>query len=291
MIKIKKTIVSLLNNLRFTHAGIWLGHEKRKKLYHRQFMSQAPKRSGSIERRIPREDGFAVFDGSDQSVISSAINCAKTHFSPEAVSAHYIRSGKKGPFFYMACEVGSSAHEPILNLAKSDIILQPIREYFGSKPVLLSASVWFSPNNHKLANFNSQLFHFDREDFRQIKCFIPIDDLTTDCGPLTILPASSSAALIKALWKRGKIPSTKGRYDDHMIDRLVTSPQIEVTGAIGTIMMVDTTQCLHFGSRTASKPKYHITLHYVTPFSPKLDSVRANLLEQSRKGEILLVAR
>lgn len=283
-------ILSLLNNLRFTHAGIWVGHEIRKKIYRRQFMSQAPRRDGSIERKIPREDGFTVFDCPNESMISSAINCAKTYFSPETLREHHILSGKKGPFFLMACEVDNPTHEPILNLAKSEIILQPIREYFDSKPVLLSASVWFSPNDHKVSNFNSQLFHFDREDFRQIKCFIPIDDLTTDCGPMTVLPASGSASLIKALWKRGKIPSTKGRYDDQMVDRLVTSPQIELTGPIGTIMMVDTTQCLHFGSRTTSKPKYHITLHYVTPFSAKLDGVRANLVEQSRKEETLLVA-
>ena len=52
--------------------------------------------------------------------------------------------------------------------------------------------VWYSPNNESSDLIGSQLYHFDREDFRQIKCFIPIEDIDKDCGPITLISAKNS---------------------------------------------------------------------------------------------------
>lgn len=283
-------IASLINRLRFTHMGIRLAHHKRKMRHQRFFNSNQPPTSTKHNGEISHDQGFLVIDAASRHEMQSAIKCARHHFSPQKIEDQYKAEGKKGPFCTMRCNKENPDHEPIFNLAKSSIVTQPVTEYFGVQPVLIAAQVWFSPNNHNTAHFNSQLFHFDREDYWQIKCFIPIDDIKKNCGPMTVISASKTKSLITACWKRGMIPSTKARYDDALVAKYVDAPQIELLGKSGSVILVDTTQCLHFGSRSATKPKYHITLQYVTPFSPKLDKVRDALLHQARGGQDILIS-
>lgn len=161
-------------------------------------------------------------------------------------------------------------------MALAPEILAPVGEYLDDLPALVGSYVWYSPNIGRNDLLGSQLFHYDREDVRQIKCFIPLDVIDSDTGPFTLIPCAESRRFLDAWRADGGGASMKQRFRDQDIFRVVGhDAEREMTGAVGDIVLVDTTNCLHYGSRPGSRGKYHITLHYISAFSRKL--FRANL--------------
>ena len=58
--------------------------------------------------------------------------------------------------------------------------------YLGTLPILDSFQMWFSPNDTDELE-GSKLLHRDPEDFKQIKVFIPVEEIQIDNGPLNVI--------------------------------------------------------------------------------------------------------
>jgi len=160
-------------------------------------------------------------------------------------------------------------HLPILKLAVSDLLVEPIARYLGSLPILFQANIVFSPNDSTLKN-SAQFIHLDRDDFRIIKCFIPLDLIDKDSGPLNFFDKKDTRAIYKRLFKQGDIFQTGTRLHDSKIIADEWNNAKMFTGDVGDIAFVDTANCFHFGSRKASKPRSIILLEYSTPFNQNL---------------------
>ena len=74
-------------------------------------------------------------------------------------------------------------NKDLKNLISS--LLPIISNYIGTLPVLANASYWYSPNK-KTEVGRSQSWHLDSEDFKQVKVFIPIEEITLENGPLQL---------------------------------------------------------------------------------------------------------
>jgi hypothetical protein len=98
----------------------------------------------------------------------------------------------------------------------------------------------------------SQLYHSDWADTRQIKLFVFCSDVTQEMGPLTVVAAQDSARIMHCIgysWNKERY-----RVLDSEIDALVgPEEQYALTGREGSVALVDTSRCFHFGSRIASK--------------------------------------
>jgi len=140
-------------------------------------------------------------------------------------------------------------------------ILAVASAYLGELPILGAVEFWYSrPIDAALSN--SQLYHVDLDDVRQLKVFLFVSDVDLESGPLTVLPAHVSARVSKAL---GYQPASgRVRVDDARI-RPLLSPNDEVvlTGTSGTIVFVDTSRALHFGSRVSSRERYVVMVQYL----------------------------
>ena len=266
--------MSFVKDLQFTHFALRYKHQRRRAKYGTYGHTRHLETSADKPTKIDEDLGYAVFDGGNNSVIKRAIACAESLYSPDIIQKKYREKGGKGPFCVIDCDNEDPESQPIFDLAEDEYILEPVRQYLNATPVIVSVQVWFSPNNSTLASFNSQLFHFDREDYKQIKCFVPIHTIDEQCGPMTIIPKSATARFVNEMWKKGKIPSTKSRYDDSIVEKIIPNEEVTLCGPPGAVLMADTTQCLHFGSRTATRPKYHLSFQFLTPYSYKLDKVR-----------------
>jgi hypothetical protein len=277
-------LLNIAKDLRFTHLALRLGHNFRRHKFASYDSATYPSANTASTNIIDEKLGYAVLDTADLPVVKNALKCTRAIYPPEFVEKDYKDKGKKGPFYTIECNKNDPASKPIFDLATDECILAPVRQYLNATPVIVSVQVWFSPNDMDTADFNSQLFHFDREDYRQIKCFVPIEDIDETCGPMTLVPKAATNQFVKTLWKRGKIPSTKSRFDDSLVERIIPRESLPVCGTQGSIIMVDTTQCLHYGSRTASKPKYHLAFQYITAYSPKVDKVRDQVLKELETG-------
>lgn len=273
-------IFDLVRRMKFTHIGLWLSYNQRKK--QRSHLIQKQPQSNQVDSSLLKfkQLGYSNFKFHNDTIVRGALETLKKKYSPEIVLSDHQKKGGKGPFASMRIDPADLQKEPLSKLFQSDEILINVREYFGCTPILNYAAVWFSPNNFNDSFYSSQLFHFDREDYRQIKCFIPIEKIDSESGPLSVIDAQESAKFVRSQWKRLKIPSSKDRYDDASVRKCTNFNIVQMTGDAGELILVDTTRCLHFGSRNAKKPKYHLTLQYLTPFSPKFDN-REHLLQEA----------
>ena len=99
---------------------------------------------------------------------------------------------------------------------------------------------------------SSQLFHVDPEGLTQVKFFINVFDVGDGEGPFTFIPADDTARIIRDVnvLRQQQGLAHQGRYLDEEITAVGASGAIvRVTGSGGSGVAVDTSRCLHMGSR------------------------------------------
>ena len=148
--------------------------------------------------------------------------------------------------------------DPFVNIAS---------KYLGTLPILESFQMWYSPNDSEELIGSRQL-HRDPEDFRQLKIFIPIEEIQIENGPLNVMDKEDSKKLYEDLIKKRIIEKRNQKIEDKYADNLhLSSNQILLN--IDQCALVDTCSCYHFGSRKSSKPRKLLFLHFTSGFSAK----------------------
>ena len=152
----------------------------------------------------------------------------------------------------------------IMEFVLSRPIIDLATRYFGRVPLLTSVSLWWSPPNDSMQQ--SQLYHCDGEDARQLKFFFNVSDVTEEQGPFTLLPGGIS----------DRIRAAKGivarKVRDEEIDEFDgESEKLVLTGKAGEGACVDTCRCLHYGSRGNSKARIVLMLRFNDHLAPNVD--------------------
>lgn len=155
----------------------------------------------------------------------------------------------------------------------SDPFADIATKYLGSLSLLDSCQFWYSPNkNNDL--IGSQLYHRDPEDFRQLKIFIPIEEISERNGPLNVLNANDSTKLLENLLKNKKIIKRNQKISDLEAEKYGTSKKQKILLKQNQCAIVDTCRCYHFGSRKSELDRKLIFLHFTTAFSGKTPVIR-----------------
>ncbi len=153
---------------------------------------------------------------------------------------------------------------PLLRLALRDDVLATVADYLGVAPVLSAVSVFLSASSDPEPK-SSQLYHCDGDDVRQVKVFVYCSDVEMPSGPLTVLDAHSTAQVLKVTHYQ-----FRQRLTDGQVHAVVGAHQEQpIVGPAGTTALVDTSRCLHFGSRVAADapPRLVVMMQYQTPYS------------------------
>jgi hypothetical protein len=142
----------------------------------------------------------------------------------------------------------------IVNFALSDAMLGSATRYLGMVPYLTRIDLMYSlPRTGK--NIESQLFHLDHEGITQIKHFIHLYDVGPREGPFTFIPADATSRIVRDVRELRRRQKTGQdielrRYSDEEIAAVGgTADIVTVTGPVGSGVAVDTSRCLHLGSR------------------------------------------
>ncbi len=152
----------------------------------------------------------------------------------------------------------------IMKFVVSRPLVDLATRYFGRVPVLTSVSLWWSPPNDSMQQ--SQLYHCDGEDARQLKFFFNVSDVTAEQGPFTLLPGEIS----------DRIRAAKGIVARKVTDEEVAEfgaheKSLTLTGKAGEGACVDTCRCLHYGSRGNSKARVVLMLRFNDHLAPNVD--------------------
>ncbi len=153
------------------------------------------------------------------------------------------------------------AIEPVRGFILSDELISLASHYFGQVPVLSRVDLWWSPPNESKAE--SQLYHYDGEDKSQLKVILNVVDVDENTGPFTFLTAGASE-------KIGKSRRHSARLDDDAVESTVGLDAVtRLIGPAGTVGAVDTSRCLHYGSRGNTRERLILMLQFTRFLAPK----------------------
>jgi hypothetical protein len=146
-------------------------------------------------------------------------------------------------------------HPQLLDFALSDVMLGSATRYLGVVPHLTRLDLMYSLPRAADGNIESQLFHLDHEGVSQVKHFIHVFDVGDREGPFTFIPADATSRIVRAIrtlrrQRQSGQDVELRRYSDEEIDAVGgTRDIVTVKGPTGAGVAVDTSRCLHLGSR------------------------------------------
>lgn len=161
-------------------------------------------------------------------------------------------SRKQSFFRYLLTDADLAKSPELVDFALGESTLGAATRYLGMVPYLSHVDLVYSLPRPGTTNIDSQLFHLDPEGLRQVKFFIQIYDVGEPQGPFSFIPADTSARVLRevAAWRMRHGIEPSRRYSDEEVtavggDRAL----VTVQGPAGTAIAIDTSRCLHLGSR------------------------------------------
>jgi hypothetical protein len=207
---------------------------------------------------IPEDLGYLLLEAGRLPGADAVVErCAEIYRSlrDEAeVDDHLFNPRKR---FLLALLSGADfcRHPDLIQFMVSRPILDAATSYLGSVPVLAGAALWWTPPSDTV--LRSQLFHFDGEDERQVKLMLNIFETRDEHGPFTLLPAAVSEPLRRP-------GALRRRIEDAEVDRICgLGNAVSFVGGPGSGGFVDTSRCLHFGSRYTRRDRLVLMVQFL----------------------------
>jgi hypothetical protein len=207
--------------------------------------------------RMNPRDGYAAVDPSMLPGVEPVIALAVRLFDDkqrqlERGPAHELHA-KKWAFMRSVLTNTDLAQNPALvDFALSDGLLSLVTNYLGTIPHLNRVDLLYSVAHGGEDAISSQIYHLDPEGRRQAKLFLNLRDVGPDEGPFTFIPASETARIVTAVKQRREADAdlAMARYLDSELEAVNgLTGAIPAMGPAGSGVLVDTSRCLHFGSR------------------------------------------
>lgn len=227
------------------------------------------KLDGATGTAVPWRDGYLRVEPERLPGLERVVEGCAEHYRrivPDRDEA--ARLSRNKPFLVTLCRDGefAAAVPDALSFLLSPELLAPVCGYFESVPRLSSVRLWWSPPNTTVKS--SQRLHVDPEDDRQLKLFVNILNTAEDQGPLTFFPADVSEAIL------ARTPMRKQRLPDEALDGLDPPPKpVVLTGPAGTAALVDTSRCLHYGSRGNRRDRVVLMAQYTDFHAPRVPPI------------------
>ena len=229
--------------------------------------------------RISREEGYRLFLPSAFSELPEIVAASHAVYERHQAEVTDNEAYNKHYFFNILTAEDLHRHPVLADFALSAPMTESIAGYLGELPRFHSLGVFYSSVNDTIDG--SQMFHVDGDALTQIKCFINIWDVKPGNGPLTFLPKKETSFYLRT---NGLLKT----ISDTDVWRIAPKErQVAVVGPPGSGVLVDTSRCLHQGSRARELPRLVFQFQYVT----RPDVLVAKLPGKVVPGGHLLVTR
>jgi hypothetical protein len=164
-----------------------------------------------------------------------------------------------------------NCESPEFKFVTNKHLIEIVSSYLNCVPLLTNLSLWYSPNDKVFEN-SSQEYHLDHEDYKQIKGFLFINEIDLETGPLNLINLEQSNNIQNLIGY--KMTKSEKRVNDQIIQNLKNNINIQehvMTGKPGDLLLCDTSNCFHFGSRLGTKPRFILAFQFITPFGFSVD--------------------
>lgn len=206
------------------------------------------------------KDGYCYYDFSKCHHSLKLIDCVNKLFVEKKKS-----TGNKQFDTY---DISYDLFQNNLDLLKNFFSLElfdEIGNYIKFKPILYSINIMHSYKKNFFLEDSAQLFHSDYEDNRSIKLFINLDEVREENGPFTFIDRKNTE-LVSEAYNYSKSYKER-RLKDSFIDAFVKKDDYKNNiGPKNFGLLVDSTACLHYGSRLISGERKLLQIYIVSPF-------------------------
>jgi hypothetical protein len=230
----------------------------------RRALAQRLSESGSpFANRVREADGYSLF-GPDElpGARDAAAACARIYDRLQADGSlmeqhhnkkQHLRAIQRGEDFAGYPEISRFiVSRPVLEIAAS---------YLGSAPILSTACLLWSIKTETI--ISSQRYHVDGEDVRQLKLFVNAWDHTEENGPLTFYSAKATEAMIRNGNREQRLRAGDITFDDPFVEAGAGAEKpIACMGEAGSGVFLDTSRCMHYGSRGNRKERLMLMVQY-----------------------------
>lgn len=160
-------------------------------------------------------------------------------------------------------------HPAFLDFATSSDLLATVSRYLRCIPALsttLPSGIRFVESNAAFDDqpdepHDSQLYHIDYYSLPNVYVLVLLEDTTHEHGPWTFLPRGRSQEVRSRLGYWGERCGYR-LSDDDVYSVAARDEAIEFAGSRGSVLFIESSGCLHFGSRNSIKPRFQLMLAY-----------------------------
>ena len=187
-------------------------------------------------------------------------------------------------------ESAMDTHPSLLDFITSPEVVATVAPTFGYVPPLpgtipegvrlMESSTKFDPQPDGPWR-ESQLFHADYHSLPTIYVIVAVRDIGPDDGPLHFLGKAASMRVAEALDYGAR--GTPYRLTDEMVYSIVDESEVHRFAVpAGTVLYIESSACMHFGSRRPQNDRYQWQYSFTSP-------IRNDFTELWREGRVFPV--
>lgn len=252
------------NRLKFSRQDDW-----RRRLYREQLTELLEENGSPTRPRTQMKEGWAI----DRSL--SLPHLDRVLASAEEIIAERsgVRRSTAGTYRSYFQDVWTPAdlekYPAFLDFATSSDVLGVVADYLKCIPALtttLPSGIRFVESNAAFDDqpnnpHDSQLYHIDYYSLPNVYVLVLLADTTAEHGPWTFLPRTVSMNAKDRLGYWGRERGYRMSDDDvySVADR---GEAIEFAEKRGSVLFIESSGCLHFGSRNSVKPRFQLMIGY-----------------------------
>jgi hypothetical protein len=206
--------------------------------------------------RVPRDKGCLQFDADAFGGTANMVRVGREVFERRGRAVLDGWHAEKGKSYLVNIFSFEDLDEnpEVMDFVLNPQLLGALSGYYGFLPELCSIALMLSPPSETVKG--SQEAHFDLRDSKHIKVFVPVEDIGPENGPFEYLPRDMSDVV------RSKLGVAKKIEDDALFSLVPRSQFEKTTIKAGQGLIVDTTNCLHFGGRVHSGYRLMWFIHF-----------------------------
>jgi hypothetical protein len=241
----------------------------RRELYQKQFSALLDENGGCSRPRIKLNDGWALDTSMSLPHLDRVLEQSEELIAERAGT----RTSKTGAYRSYFQDVWTPADcerfPAFLDFATSSDLIASVGDYLQCIPALtttLPSGIRFVESNTQYDDQpgkfrDSQLYHIDYYSLPNVYVLVLLRDTTIESGPWTFLPKSVSQVAAKKLnnWGRG----VGYRFTDEQVYGAIDKKhEIQFIGPRGSVLFIESSGCMHFGSRNSVVPRFQLMLGY-----------------------------
>jgi len=252
------------NKLRYRRQDKW-----RRTLYRDHYESLLTENGPATRPEIELKDGWALDSTLSLPHLDRVLEDSDKIIAERAGHRLSAEGAYRSFFQDMWTPADLVKYPSFLDFATSTDVLAIVGRYLQSVPALsttMPSGIRIVESNaafddHPDAPHDSQLYHMDYYSLPNVYMLVLLRDTTKENGPWTFLPRGVSSRVCKALgnWKY----STPYRFTDEQVYSVAKREDaIEFTYPRGTVLFIESSGCLHYGSRNCVQPRFQLMIGY-----------------------------